>query len=542
MKNFILHIILLLSFNTWSQTLDNNNKTDETELIKISSNELVELKNKDLFYYSVDSISSNSDSVFIFKNNTIDSCVLVFDTLEIISCRIKDINKILDYKLNELNNSGHALARINTNKSSRTDSIFSYLNKGNKYFLDSITTKDPIISPQFLEQALQIKQGDLYDLSRIKSIKSKIAAIPFLKLNGEPLLYFYDDKFKIKLDLIKIGVNQFNGIVGLVPDNSNPEITKYKLNGNLNLSLNNVFKRGEAFNFKWNQASESIQTLSTSINLPYLLNSHYSSEANLNFLQKDSSFLNVDYSVSAAYQPSFNQSLSAFYNKKISTTITSRSGSQSSQSNFYGLSFNFFKFNNVFMPTRGWKVSSKWSIGEKQIQSNSNSDSTLISLYSANDSDINLLVPVKSSIVQFEFQFEKYWELKPRVILLQELKSKGLLNPYLFENEMLLIGGINSVRGVDNSSLSASQYYINRNELRFHLERYSFLSVFFDYAEIIQDKIGNYEHNRLFSSGVGSQISSKAGIFSLYYALSKQNDQAIFLRDAKIHIGFKNHF
>ena len=149
MKNFILHIILLLSFNTWSQTLDNNNKTDETELIKISSNELVELKNKDLFYYSVDSISSNSDSVFIFKNNTIDSCVLVFDTLEIISCRIKDINKILDYKLNELNNSGHALARINTNKSSRTDSIFSYLNKGNKYFLDSITTKDPIISPQF---------------------------------------------------------------------------------------------------------------------------------------------------------------------------------------------------------------------------------------------------------------------------------------------------------------------------------------------------------------------------------------------------------
>ena len=58
-------------------------------------NELVELKNKDLFYYSVDSISSNSDSVFIFKNNTIDSCVLVFDTLEIISCRIKDINKIL---------------------------------------------------------------------------------------------------------------------------------------------------------------------------------------------------------------------------------------------------------------------------------------------------------------------------------------------------------------------------------------------------------------------------------------------------------------
>ena len=74
------------------------------------------------------------------------------------------------------------------------------------------------------------------------------------------------------------------------------------------------------------------------------------------------------------------------------------------------------------------------------------------------------------------------------------------------------------------------------------MERYSFLSVFFDYTEIIQDEIGNFERNRLFSGGVGSQISSKAGVFSLYYALSKQNDQAIFFRDAKIHIGFKNHF
>jgi hypothetical protein len=542
LKNFLLHIILLWSYSIWSQTIHTSYQAGYKSLIKISLDELAELKNSSDYYYSVDSISSNLDSAFIFQNSIIDSCLLVFDTLETIPCRLKQINEILDYKLSVLNNSGYALARINIKKSIHIDSIHTDLNKGNKYFLDSITTTESIISAGFLEQALQIRQDDLYKLDKIKEIKKKVASIPFLKLNNDPILYFYDELFKIKLDLVKIGVNQFNGIVGLVPDNSNPEITKYKLNGNLNLVLNNVFKRGESFNFKWNRASESIQTLNTSIDLPYLLNSPYSTGASLNFLQKDSSFLNVDYSFSAAYQPSFNQTISAFYNKKISTTITTSSGSQSSQSNFYGLSFNFFKFNNVFMPTKGWLVSSKWSIGEKQIQSNSTSDSTLISLHNDGQSEINLLVPVKSSILQFEFQLDKYWELRPRVILFQELKSKGLINPYLFQNDMLLIGGINSIRGIDNSSVSASQYYINRNEVRFHLERYSFLSVFFDYTEIIQDEIGNFERNRLFSSGVGSQISSKAGVFSLYYALSKQNDQAIFFRDAKIHIGFKNHF
>ena len=126
--------------------------------------------------------------------------------------------------------------------------------------------------------------------------------------------------------------------------------------------------------------------------------------------------------------------------------------------------------------------------------------------------------------------------------LFQEIKSKAILNPYLLNNEMMFIGGINTVRGFDNSSLSGSQYYISRNEIRFHLERFSFVSAFFDYTELISNQIVNYNRQSLISLGVGGQISSKAGVFSLYYALSKQGNQAIFFRDAKIHIGFKNNF
>lgn len=491
--------------------------------------------------FSVDSVLNN-DSLQVFLASHNDSCTITLDSTDTIQCHLSEIGSLIKSKLNMLNNEGYALARMNIVKSSSQNHVQVNTTKGDLYTLDSITLRENIISSGFLEQVLNLKIGQKYELDKIKRIESQLNTIPFLTLKSPPLLYFYDGKYKLLLDLQKVGTNQFNGIVGLVPDNSNPNITTYRLNGNLNLSLNNTFKLGESFNFKWNRASENIQMLNTDVRLPFVFNSPYSIEGALDFLQKDSSFLNVDYTVSAAYQNGFNQSISAFYNQKISTTLNQESNSNSSHSNFYGISLNSQNLNHFIIPTRGCRVLFKASVGERQLNSSLENDSILINVSEDSNSQVNLSVPVRSTITQIEFNLEKYWQLKQRLILFQEIKSKAILNPYLLNNEMMFIGGINTVRGFDNSSLSGSQYYISRNEIRFHLERFSFVSAFFDYTELISNQIVNYNRQSLISLGVGGQISSKAGVFSLYYALSKQGNQAIFFRDAKIHIGFKNNF
>lgn len=533
MRTTFFYILLLLSFVSFGQNIDH--------IKPLSAKDLGEYKLSHPLTYSIDSLLKG-DSVLLYHSIIGDSIRLRLDNSETLTCQLKDIEDILTNRLSSLNENGFALARIDIIRSSESNKIDVKTTKGEQYYLDSIVLKEPLISSSFLQQILDIKTGDLYQLSKIRAIQNRLETVPFLKLNSEPLLYFYDGKFKIRLDLKKIGTNEFNGIVGLVPDNSNPEITTYRLNGNLNLSLNNTFKQGESFDFKWNRASENIQTLNTNLKLPFLFNSPYSLEGGLDFLQKDSSFLNVDYNISVAFQTGFNKSVSAFLNQKISTNLIPGSTANSSRSTFYGTSLLFQDLNHFLIPTKGYSLQIKASVGERTLNSSSEADSILLEISNINDLAVNLQVPVKSTITQIELNLQKYWQIKQRLILFQEIQSKVLLNPYLLSNEMMFIGGINTVRGFDNSSLSGSQYYISRNEIRFHLERFSFLSAFVDFTELISNQINTYNRQRLLSLGLGGQISSKAGVFSLYYALSKQGSQAIFFRDAKIHIGFKNNF
>lgn len=510
------------------------------QVIKIKASELSYYQNNLKLVYSVDSVLNN-DSLSIYTYKRPDKLHLAINDSEY-HLSPNQVFKFLNHKIDSLNKIGFALARIDLQQSTSMDSIKGVLIKGKTYRLDSISLTEKVISSSFIEQALKIRKGDLFNIQRVKAINERINEIPFLKLKSEPLIYFYDDQFKIKLNIEKIGTNEFNGIVGLVPDNSNPEITRYRLNGNLNLATNNLLKQGENFEFRWNRASDNIQTLITKTNLPFLFGTPYSIGGELNFLQKDSSFLNVNYSLSAAYQPQFNRSFSILYKEKISTVTNNELNSQSSNSNSYGIAILLNEVNDLIMPLKGWNLRASCSIGERRIQNSNESESSLIEIVSGNNVSTTLEIPNKSNLLEFEFNLDKYWQIKQRFVLLQEIKSQGILNPYLFQNELLFTGGINSIRGIDNSSVSASQIHILRNEFRFHLERYSFLAVFADYSSLTSDLLTQFETKSFVSTGLGTQVSSKAGVFSLYYALSKQDDQAIFLRDAKIHIGFKNLF
>ena len=59
---------------------------------------------------------------------------------------------------------------------------------------------------------------------------------------------------------------------------------------------------------------------------------------------------------------------------------------------------------------------------------------------------------------------------------------------------------------------------------------------------MMNENINGFVADRPFGFGSGMSFETKAGIFSITYALGKQFDNPIKFSSAKIHFGFVNFF
>ena len=108
----------------------------------------------------------------------------------------------------------------------------------------------------------------------------------------------------------------------------------------------------------------------------------------------------------------------------------------------------------------------------------------------------------------------------------------------LFENELYRLGGMKTLRGFIEQSMYASSYAIVNTEIRFLFSKNSFLNAFFDAGWYEQKLEQSYLHDFPFGFGAGINYDTKAGIFSLSYALGKQMDNPIQLKTGTISFGY----
>ncbi len=112
----------------------------------------------------------------------------------------------------------------------------------------------------------------------------------------------------------------------------------------------------------------------------------------------------------------------------------------------------------------------------------------------------------------------------------------------MFKNELFRIGGLRTLRGFDEESINASNYTIGTIEFRYLLEQNSYTYLFFDGGYYENNSIEGFQSDFPFGFGAGISFETKAGIFSLNYALGYQQRELAPLRSAKIHFGFVNFF
>lgn len=141
-----------------------------------------------------------------------------------------------------------------------------------------------------------------------------------------------------------------------------------------------------------------------------------------------------------------------------------------------------------------------------------------------------------------EYTIDFYFSLAKRIVLNAGSKGAYLQAPEIFTNELFRFGGLKTLRGFDEESIYASQYYIGKAEFRYLLEQNSFLFIFINGAWYENKSRDIYIHDTPAGVGAGITFQTRLGIFSLNYALGRQFGNPILFRSAKVHFGIVNYF
>jgi outer membrane protein assembly factor BamA len=401
------------------------------------------------------------------------------------------------------------------------------LDKGEMYIFDSIILKgDSKTHEKFIEPYLNWSKSSLYSEKYLKGLNQNLSELEFVE-QGKPFeLAFRNGKTDVLLYLKDRGASNFSGILGIMPNNN---ITgKLVLTGDVDLMLKNVIGRGEHFAFNWKKYEAASQQLNISMGYPFIFNTSVGAGLDFMMEKQDSSYLNTDVKIQINYFLDGFDGLGVFYQNASSFTLSNNSDSSINdlQANLWGLSYNSQKLDYIFNPRKGYKISLSIAGGVKNYSISTDFNNVEESTLQARaELYTQLFIPV----------FNRF-----AIKLIEQ--AAYIYDQNLYANELYRIGGFRNFRGVDELSLKASAYSVSSIELRYLFERNSAVYLFSDLAWVQNKTVDPIYSDFPYSFGLGLDLFTNAGIFSLNYGVASLNNNPLDFRSAKVHIGYKNRF
>jgi outer membrane translocation and assembly module TamA len=524
-----------------SKTFRQNEFRDSLEFVTYLDSELKDLYMLSYFSASVDSIVSkqNHKTVFLYLGKSYDNIIIRYeakynDILRKVNSKYLD-NKslgILDFKyenqkiIDYLDEHAFPNAKVYIDSITFESNLIAgklIIDRANPVYYGKIkSTGDIKISKSFLQGYTGLKQGKPYNLKKISNAKKLINDLTFASQAEELSLSYKEDTVDVAIPINKVSGNRFDGILGILPNDKTTG--KTLITGELNIALQNIFRSAEQIKFEWKKLESSSQTLLIEFMVPYVFNTSFGLSSDLNLVKQDTSFLNANISLSGLYFLGANNYVGLKYLNKTSSSLIDKELYDTEFKDFtinsYGATLKYTNLDYNFNPRKGLDIELEAYLGTK----NSPSEDIKTSTQSELKSDMDFFLP-----------------LKRRSTVLFSLKAASLNSKQLYTNELFRIGGLSTIRGFNEASIYASSYGIFSLEYRFIFERNSALFAFVD-AAWIEKKQENYFYDYPIGAGLGLFFKTKAGIFTISYAMGQQKNEQFAIKNAKIHFGFINRF
>jgi len=457
----------------------------------------------------------------------------------------------LSRAVNHLANNGHPFATIRLDSLMfKGNDIYATLNinKGPRIIFDSLQLEGSLlVSKGFLARFLKIKPGSVYNHELFKDIPKKLNGLVYIRQNKKPSLLFDDQSASVLLDLDPMPASRFDFIVGILPSQKDID-QSFVITGDFIAEFHNLLGVGE-YNFvQFKRLRPTVVELQVKSAMPYLGKLPFGTHIDFRIFKNQNTNLDVFFDGGLQYLYGGANHLKLFYSNRssslidVDTTQLKRTGKlpRGLDVRYAGMGGGIVIRNtdNIFSPTRGLFLNVNASAGYRRVLQN-RLITSIPGFENAYDSLQTRTVQAELSV-----QFAHYIPLTRKFVFKAAVDSGIKQNERnLLSNELLRIGGSKLLRGFDEESIFTSGYLIFTGELRFLLDRYSFISfpfIDFGLARVNENNVPIVKN--LLGVGLGLNFSTRAGIFNIAFASGRTGLGLPNIGSARVHFGFQNIF
>ncbi len=456
--------------------------------------------------------------------------------------------KAIENKIKYLEQNGYPFAQVTVKKESLSGlnlRIELTTDSGVYITYDSLLIAgNSIQNKLFLMQYLNIKPNAAYNEEQIKQIDKRLQQLPFIRLAKASSVYFYKNKAQVIICIDDKPSNNFEGVLGIQNDEVNA--TKYKVNGDVNLQLNNVLGNAAALKLQWRRFGPQNADLTAMAYYPYILGAPIALSNEFSLFRQDSNFQRLKNNTSFGYLFSGLNALQFYYSfEKSNVTLTEQQVDEALTYNTlpsvndyvnrnYGIKFNYTNLDNRVNPGRGINLLSDISAGTHQLLQ------SILLKDAHTSSGENYMgysrLPKQETTFQLFHLNDVYFPLSKRNIINIFMQGASMYHPRIFYNEQYQLGGLRTFRGVNELAIKATSYALLRTEYRYILPQTGYFNLFCNAIWHESNLVNSYHKGTLWGFGAGIGLQTKGGILTLVYALANENGFVFKL--GKIHLGF----
>lgn len=510
--------------STLFQTIDSvKNEIILNGFINAAVDSIVQIDSTYNVHFSLGNLS-NTAKIFYAKNEISVAQLKTIDlniTDQYFIVETKKLSGSLDQIVGIFENRGNAFTQVYL-KDIRihrdTIEAFLHIKEAKQRKIDKVIINGYTdFPPAYLKHYLKLKNNTLFSSGKLERISANVKSLTFAKEIKPPEVLFTPDSTMVYLYLKKKESNKFDGLIGFSSKETGSGI---QFNGYLDLSLNNVFNRGESMAFYWKNNGNERQVFNLSTSVPYIFNSRLSPQAELNIYKQDSSFINTNFRFNLPYTLNERHNLGiSFQSLSSSDLLTNNTGTEISDlSNlFYGINYEYQ------IPTEHSIFSSRFHLFSEILRGNRKMEGNL------------------TTQTKLYLRSNYLWSLNFRNhIFIQNVSSTLLSDDILLNNELFRIGGSNSMRGFNEESILTSTFSFFNLEYRILTNNTSYLYSITD-AGYIDNNVIN-KASKLYAIGVGYAFTTKFGFLDLSYAFGGIANEPFNLDNSRFHLKIISFF
>ncbi len=395
---------------------------------------------------------------------------------------------------------------------------------------DSIILLSPIQTKhEFIAMALGIKKGEPFSEKVFRVIPDRLNRVSFLESNQKPDVSFQDGASWTYLDLTESKTGSFEGVLGVLPNQSNGD--QMLITGNINLSLMNLFRSGKELDFSWQRFAEESQELNIRYKHPFVLSSDLHFEGNFGLIKQDTSFVNQKSGIATSLFLLNKLEFGMAFDQLIGTVITTNQleivekNYLDFQQTIYSISLSTTR-QEITEAKNNFTYRIKLGMGERVISRNLNLP---IELYDT----VNL--KTTNFVIDANSEFQRM--INSRMAIFNHFSLAHQSTRQTLDNQLFRLGGLKTLRGFNEQFFFASSYFVSQLEWRLYFEEKSYLFAFYD-----QGFIKHRSWESPIGLGTGISLNTNAGLLSFALSVGKTRETPFEFTNMKVHFGYLSLF